>query len=359
MAELPSSFGPYHILGPLGAGGMGQVYRARDTRLQRFVAIKILHEHAALDPERQRRFAQEAAAASALNHPNILTVYDVGVDGGVQYFVSELIDGTSLRDEMNRGHMPLRRVVDLVHQIAEGLAAAHGAGIVHRDLKPENVMVTPDGRVKIVDFGLAKNVEDDASVVAARTTTQTAEGLIMGTVPYMSPEQARGSPADFRSDQFALGIVLYELATGSHPFRRETPVQTMSATIAEEPPDPATVNPNLPVVLRWMIRRLLAKVPRDRFAHTADLAADLRTIRENLAEATSASGVTPAIAPPRRNWQFLAATATLAVAVLTAVIWALPVSDARAHFDKYHAVCHRRRLSGQSGLVTRWQGDRL
>ncbi len=202
MPELPSHFGPYEIIAPLGAGGMGQVHRGRDTRLQRFVAIKILHDHAALDPDRQRRFAQEAVAASALNHPNILTVYDVGAQGDVQYLVSELIEGESLRTEMNRNRMPLKRVIEVAHQIAEGLAAAHEAGIVHRDLKPENVMVTPDGRVKIVDFGLAKTADAEPSLIGAYTATETAAGLVMGTVPYMSPEQARGGPADFKSDQF-------------------------------------------------------------------------------------------------------------------------------------------------------------
>ena len=334
-APLPSRFGPYEILSPLGAGGMGQVFRARDTRLQRFVAIKILHDTAVLDPARQRRFAQEAAAASALNHPNILTVYDVGADGGIPYLVSELIEGESLRTEMDRGRVPLKRVVELAHQVAEGLAAAHGAGIVHRDMKPENVMVTRDGHVKIVDFGLAKTVDGESSLLGGPSATQTAEGLIMGTVPYMSPEQARGAPADFRSDQFSLGVVLYELATATHPFKRETSVQTLSAIIAEEPPDPVVATPSLPVVLRWLIRRLLAKNPRDRFAHTGDLAADLRTIRENLAEATSASGATIALDPPRPRWQLRIAAGTVAAAALVGALWALPIPDTPARFDRF------------------------
>jgi len=268
MSELPSHFGPYQILSPLGAGGMGQVYRGRDTRLQRFVAIKVLHDGATADPDRQRRFAQEAIAASALNHPNILTVYDVGTDGDTQYLVSELIDGASLRAEMNRERMPLKRIVEVAHQVAEGLAAAHEAGIVHRDLKPENIMVTTDGRVKIVDFGLAKAADTELSLLGTYTATKTAAGLIMGTVPYMSPEQARGSSADFRSDQFALGVMLYELTTAAHPFKRETAVQTLSAIIAEEPPDPAQAAPNLPVAVRWLIRRLLAKNPGARRSRT-------------------------------------------------------------------------------------------
>ncbi len=333
MSELPSHFGPYQILSPLAAGGMGQVYRGRDTRLQRFVAIKVLHDAAAVDPDRQRRFAQEAIAASALNHPNILTVYDVGAEGDAQYLVSELIDGVSLRTEMNRERMPLKRVIDVAHQVAEGLAAAHEAGIVHRDLKPENLMLTPDGRVKIVDFGLAKAGDTDLSLVGTYTATKTAAGLIMGTVPYMSPEQARGSNADFRSDQFALGVILYELTTAAHPFKRETAVQTLSAIIAEDPPDPAQAAPTLPVAVRWLIRRLLAKNPRERFAHTADLAADLRTIRDYLSEATS-SPVATSVAPPRPRWQIRTAIGVAVVAALVTLPWALTPADV-PHFEKY------------------------
>src|SRR5262245_8448119 len=214
MSDLPLRFGPYEIAGQLGAGGMGQVYRAHDTRLHRSVAIKILHTAGVIDPERQRRFAQEAVAASALNHPNILTVYDVGVENGIPYLVSELIDGISLRAEMQHyGRLPLKRMLDISHQIAGGLAAAHEAGIQHRDLKPENVMLTRDGRAKIVDFGLARAQSDNEADVVAATQTQTAAGLILGTVPYMSPEQARGGRGDSRSDQFALGVMLYEMTT--------------------------------------------------------------------------------------------------------------------------------------------------
>jgi Tol biopolymer transport system component len=313
MSSLPARFGPYEIIGPLGAGGMGQVFRARDTRLQRSVAIKVLHTTAAIEPERQRRFAQEAVAASALNHPNILTVYDIGVEGDTPYIVSELIDGGSLRAEMNRGRLALKRALDIAQQIAEGLAAAHDAGIVHRDLKPENVMVTGDGRVKIVDFGLAKT-QDDGSLLGPSAATETAAGLIVGTVPYMSPEQARGGKADFRSDQFALGVVLYELTTATHPFKRDTSVQMLSAIIGDEPPDLAQVNPQLPVAVRWMLRRLLAKSPRERYAHTADLATDLRIIRDHLAEATTSALAAPAIAP-RRRWPLAAALAAFVIAI--------------------------------------------
>jgi len=333
MSELPSHFGPYQIVGPLGAGGMGQVYRARDTRLQRFVAIKILHDHAALDPDRQRRFAQEAVAASALNHPNILTVYDVGAQGDAQYLVSELIEGESLRIDMNRKRLALKRIIEITAQVAEGLAAAHDAGIVHRDLKPENIMVTRDGRVKIVDFGLAKAPDTDLSTIGTYTATKTAAGLIMGTVPYMSPEQARGGDADFRSDQFALGVILYELTTAAHPFKRETAVQTLSAIIAEEPPDPAQAAPTLPVAVKWLIRRLLAKNPRERFAHTADLAADLRTIRDYLSEATSAPAPT-IVTRPRPQWPIRAAITAIVVAGFMTLLWTLTPDDV-PRFEKY------------------------
>jgi eukaryotic-like serine/threonine-protein kinase len=331
MADLPGRFGPYEIVSPLGAGGMGQVYRGRDTRLQRFVAIKVLQDAAALDPERQRRFAQEALAASALNHPNILTVYDVGVEGDIQFLVSELIDGDSLRTEMNRGRLPLKRLLDVVLQIADGLAAAHEAGIVHRDLKPENVMVTAHGRVKIVDFGLAKTPDVEPALAGGPSATQTAAGLIMGTVPYMSPEQARGGPADFRSDQFALGVMLYEMATATHPFRRETGVQTLSAIIADEPPEVADAAPSLPVPVRWLIRRLLAKAPRERYAHSADLAAEVRTIRDHLSEATTP---TPVPTEQRRIWLVPAAATALAAAglLLGAV---LAPQQATAGFDRF------------------------
>jgi len=324
MSEPPSQFGPYQIVSPLGAGGMGQVYRARDTRLQRFVAIKVLHDHASLDPDRQRRFAQEAVAASALNHPNILTVYDVGAQGDAQYLVSELIDGESLRVEMNRERLPLKRIIGIAHQVAEGLAAAHEAGIVHRDLKPENIMVTRDGRVKIVDFGLAKAPDAETSILGTATATKTAVGLIMGTVPYMSPEQARGGDADFRSDQFALGVMIYELTTAAHPFKRETAVQTLSAIVAEEPLDLAQAAPTLPVALRWLIRRLLSKNPRERFADTADLAADLRTIRDYLSEATT-NGVA-GTGSSKRRWVAPTFIAALSVTGAIAMASALTMS---------------------------------
>jgi eukaryotic-like serine/threonine-protein kinase len=264
---------------------MGEVFRARDPRLQRDVALKILAGIGVSDPDRQQRFWQEARAASALNHPNILAVYDVGTDQGNTFIVSELIDGVPLRHYVHRAPLPVRELLDVAVQIADGLAAAHGAGIVHRDLKPENIMVTRDGRLKILDFGLAKSVVSDTTVTGFNARTDT--GLIIGTVPYMSPEQARGACVDYRSDQFSTGLILYELATGRPAFQCESGVQTLSAIIEDTPPPVSDVNPRIPVPLCWVIERCLAKDPRDRYAATSDLAHDLRTIRERLAEVSS------------------------------------------------------------------------
>ena len=220
--DVPDQFGPFRVVGIIGSGGMGAVYRARDPRLNRDVAIKVL-TRAGTDPARQRRFTEEAQAASALNHPNIVTVYDVGVHDGIPYIVSELVEGESVRQRLGKGPMPVREALDLAVQMADGLAAAHQARIVHRDVKPENVMVTRDGHVKVLDFGLAVvGVQDDAPASdLGATLTQT--GIIVGTVPYMSPEQARGATVDHRTDQFSLGVTLYEMLTGQRAFRRDSP----------------------------------------------------------------------------------------------------------------------------------------
>ena len=308
MADLPSHFGPYEVLGPLGFGGMGQVYRARDGRLHRDVALKILPRSSITDPDRHRRFAQEAIAASALNHSNIITVYDVGIQDDIPYLVSELIDGSSLREECDRGRMALKRCLDIAVQIADGLAAAHAAGIVHRDVKPDNVMVTRTGQVKIVDFGIAKTEDAGVSQV---TQTATAAGLLIGTVPYMSPEQARGGHVDFRSDQFSLGIVLYEMITHTHPFRRNTSIQTLSAIMGDEAPPLSEAIATTPFPLRWILERLLAKDSQGRYAHTADLAADLRTIRDRLQEAMTAQLASP---PPSARRRAVATAGALALA---------------------------------------------
>jgi len=296
----PTRFGPYVVVGLLGAGGMGQVYRARDPRLKRDVAIKVLLR-AGTDPVRRQRFTDEAQAASALNHPNIVTVYDVGIHDDTPFIVSEVIEGSSIRDMLGRAPLSVGDVLDLGMQMADGLAAAHQAGIVHRDFKPENVMVTRDGRVKILDFGLASvGIRDGGSPdldVTVADVTLTANGAIVGTVPYMSPEQARGLKVDYRTDQFSLGLTLYEMLAGRRAFIAETAPQILAAILDTEPESIAKVNPRVPAPVRWTIERCLAKDARRRYDATSDLARELRTLRERLPEFTSSitiSGSPPA-----------------------------------------------------------------
>ncbi len=260
--------GPYEILASLGAGGMGEVYRARDTRLNREVALKVLPEDFARDPARRRRFEQEARAVAALNHPNIVGIYDVGED----FLVTELVDGQTLR---HAGKFSQRRAIGLAVQIAEGLAAAHTAGIAHRDLKPENIMIARDGRAKILDFGLAKMTRPPSpDSPASQATTQTQEGLIMGTAGYMSPEQVRGQPADYRSDIFSFGLVLYEMLAGRRAFRGATTVEIMNAILKE---DPAGLPDSIGRELKRIVERCIEKNPESRFQSARDLAFALGT----------------------------------------------------------------------------------
>jgi eukaryotic-like serine/threonine-protein kinase len=292
MLAAGARLGPYEILEPLGAGGMGEVYRARDSRLGREVALKVLPMQLALDPERLARFEQEARSASALNHPNIVTVHDIGTSDSTSWIAMELVDGRTLRELSAAGPLPVRRVLALAVQVAEGLAKAHDAGIVHRDLKPENVMVSKDGFAKILDFGLAKLIEPESGGVSAMPTLarpETHPGVVMGTVGYMSPEQASGEPLDFRSDQFSLGSILYEIATGQKPFQRKTAAETMSAIIREEPEPIGKARPDVPPPLRWIIDRCLAKEPAERYVSTRDLARDLASVRDHVSEVTSSA----------------------------------------------------------------------
>ncbi|HEY3123968.1 MAG TPA: protein kinase [Thermoanaerobaculia bacterium] len=294
--------GPYEILSPLGAGGMGEVYRARDARLGREVAIKVLPEEYSADPTRLQRFEQEARSASALNHPNIITVHDVGQVGSTPYIAMELVEGNAVRELVASGPIPLRRLLAIAAQTAEGLAKAHAAGIVHRDLKPENLMVSADGFVKILDFGLAKLVAesaDAASLAPTMARPETHPGTVIGTVGYMSPEQAAGQPLDFRSDQFSFGSILYEMATGKRAFQRATGVDTLSAIIHDEPEPIGRVNPAAPPPLRWIAERCLAKDPRERYASTIDLARDLASVREHVSELSG--GETPLPSATRRR----------------------------------------------------------
>ena len=233
-----TKLGPYDIESLMGAGGMGEVYRARDARLNRTVAIKVLPKSFSADADRLQRFMQEARAAAALNHPNILSIYDIGEEDGAPYIVSELLEGTTLREQMRSGPMPVRKAIDCALQMARGLAAAHDKGIVHRDLKPENIFVTEDGRVKILDFGLAKLTRPEASGGGGESLTaqvNTEPGQVLGTAGYMSPEQVRGKATDHRSDIFAFGSILYEMLSGKRAFHGETPADTMSAILKEEP----------------------------------------------------------------------------------------------------------------------------
>ena len=270
--------GPYEIVSPLGAGGMGEVYRARDTRLGREVAVKVLPPSFSQDANRLRRFEQEARAVSALNHPNVVSLYDVGQHDGAPYVVIELLEGETLRERFASGALSPRKAIDYAIQIAQGLAAAHGKGIIHRDLKPENIFVTQDGRLKILDFGLAKLThqdEPDSSSGAMTMTTLTRPDSVVGTVGYMSPEQVRGQKVDARSDIFTFGAVLYEALAGRRAFWGATVADTMSAILHEEPPDLAAANPSVSPGVERVVRHCLEKDCERRFQSAGDLAFDL------------------------------------------------------------------------------------
>jgi serine/threonine protein kinase/tetratricopeptide (TPR) repeat protein len=279
VLAVSSRLGPYEIVAPLGAGGMGEVYRARDTRLGREVAVKVLPERFADDPHRLERFEREARAVAALTHPNILAIHDYGTHGAVTYAVMELLEGETLRGRLAKGPLPWREAVEVGAAIAEGLAAAHAKGIVHRDLKPENLFLTADGRVIILDFGLARVTPPagSQSETGPYVPAATDAGTVLGTVGYMSPEQVRGQPADARSDLFSLGCVLYEMVTGRRAFQRETAAETMTAILHDEPPDPSHSGHPIPAELSRLVRQCLAKSPNQRLQSARDLALALRT----------------------------------------------------------------------------------
>src|SRR6202521_2100011 len=283
MALAPGTkLGSYEIIAPLGCGGMGEVYRALDTHLGRCVAIKILPAAFSADWDRLHRFEEEARSASALNHPNIVTIHELGQDGSTHYIAMELVEGKTLRDLLASGPLPMRKAIEIAAQVAEGLTKAHEAGIAHRDLKPKNLMVSDDGFVKILDFGLAKLASPIESDICATSTTP---GLVMGTVGYMSPEQASGdNRLDFRSDQFSFGLVLYEMVTGKRAFQRSTAAETLVAILREQPEPIATQNRDAPAPLCWVIERCLAKEPDKRYVSTRDLARELAAIRDCLSD---------------------------------------------------------------------------
>jgi len=302
-----SRLGPYEILSVIGAGGMGEVYRARDTKLGRDVAIKVLPSSFSSDPDRLRRFEREARAAAALNHPNILAVFQMGTYQGAPYLVSELLEGATLRESLKRGPMPLRSVIDCGVQIVRGLAAAHEKGIVHRDLKPENLFVTKDGRVKILDFGLAKLTQREWALDSNAPTVSmvTEPGAVMGTIGYMSPEQVSGKPADHRADTFALGAVLYEMLTGKRAFQKPTSAETMTAILNEDPDGIFQFAPKAPPALQRIIERCLEKKPEQRFQSASDLAFAL----EALSDSGSISAEAPAASSRNRQRKWLALAA--------------------------------------------------
>jgi eukaryotic-like serine/threonine-protein kinase len=304
-----SKLGPYEILGQIGAGGMGEVYRAKDPRLGREVAIKVLPASFSSDSDRLRRFEQEARAAGVLSHPNITAVYDIGTQDGAPYVVQELLEGETLRAVLAAGKPPPRKAIDYATQISHGLAAAHDKGIVHRDLKPENLFVTKDGRLKILDFGLAKLTHQEEGSQATNLPTATAgtePGVVMGTLGYMSPEQVRGRPADARSDIFSFGAILYEMLSGHRAFHGDSAADTMSAILKEDPPDLSVTNQNVSPGLERVVRHCLEKNPEQRFHSSHDLAFALDALTT-----ASGQGATPAIAAaaPKKSPRALAWTA--------------------------------------------------
>ena len=317
--------GPYEIEAPIGAGGMGEVYRARDTRLRREVAVKVLPGSFSQDPDRLRRFEQEARAASALNHPGILTIHDFGEHEGSPYVVSELLEGEDLRQRMAGAPLSVRKALDYAAQIARGLAAAHERGIVHRDLKPENLFVTRDGRVKILDFGLAKLTEPErpehsGSEVNTRTAG-TEPGVVMGTLGYMSPEQVRGQPADHRSDIFSFGAVLYEMLSGKRAFAGGSAADTMSAILREEPPDLATAEPSLSPALDRIVRRCLEKDPQHRFHSAHDLAFALESVTGTTGAASAVATSSELPTGKRRTALVRTGAMALLITLAAAAAW--------------------------------------
>ena len=322
-----TKLGRYEIRSVIGVGGMGEVYRASDPKIGRDVAIKVLPADFSADKERVARFEQEAQAAGALSHPNILPIYDIDSQDGILYVVSELLEGEELRQRLDEGPIPLRKVTDYAQQIVSGLSAAHEKGIVHRDLKPENLFITNDDRVKILDFGLAKLRETDSNIHGSEDATRRAmtdPGVVMGTVGYMSPEQVRGQMTDHRSDIFSFGLILYEMITGRRAFQEESMAETMSAIVKEEPPEMSESNPNISPSLERIVRRCLEKKPERRFQSTADLGFAL----ESLSAPTSSSGTNLTTAaralvdePAARSaWSGRLAWAAAALFLLTTVL---------------------------------------
>ena len=340
--------GPYRVLAPIGAGGMGEVYRARDTKLDRDVALKVLPPEVAT-AEALRRFEQEARAASSLNHPNIVAIYDVGRVESIAYIAMELVEGQTLRGLMANGPMPIREALRIAAKVADVLASAHERGVTHRDLKPENVMIARDGYVKLLDFGLAKVRLNIASGDHTQPLTHTTAGHVFGTAAYMSPEQAAGRPVDFRSDQFSLGIILYEMVAGKRPFDRETSAETLTAIIREDPPPLPDVAEGSARDLQQIVNRCLAKSPHDRYASTRDLARDLRDLRNRLtagSDSTERSLRTFGMTAPRLPVIATIAAVLLVLTAATLLMTRSRTAAAPAPAVKALAVLPFRDLSG-------------
>ncbi|HEX4440625.1 MAG TPA: protein kinase, partial [Thermoanaerobaculia bacterium] len=365
-----SRLGPYEILGQIGAGGMGEVYRARDPRLGRDVAIKVLPASFSTDADRLRRFEQEAKAAGLLNHPNITIVYDIGTNSsdGAPYVVQELLEGETLRSELASGRFSPRKAIDYGIQIAHGLAAAHDKGIVHRDLKPENVFVTKDGRLKILDFGLAKLTQNEAGsgpkTNLPTATAGTEPGVVMGTLGYMSPEQIKGKPADARADIFAFGAILYEMLAGRRAFHADSAGETMAAILREEPPDLSVTNQSISPGLERIVRHCIEKNPERRFQSAHDLAFDLEALSGTSGLSTAAA----ASAGRSRGALRTVGLAAAAVVLAAAAFWtgrrigtARPASPAihkRVTFQRGNVLFARFTADGQNIVYGAAWGDR-
>ncbi|MGH9536980.1 MAG: protein kinase domain-containing protein [Terriglobales bacterium] len=341
-----TKLGPYEIQSLVGAGGMGEVYRARDARLDRTVAIKVLPPSFSADRDRMQRFALEARAAAGLNHPNILSIFDIGDEHGSPYVVSELLEGETLRERLRSGALSIRKTIDYGLQVARGLAAAHEKGIVHRDLKPENLFITSDGRVKILDFGLAKLTRPEAESGADAPTVHavTEPGLIMGTAGYMSPEQVRGQVADPRSDIFAFGAILFEMISGKRAFHGETSADTMSAILKEDVPELSETARNVPAGLERIVRHCLEKNPSQRFHSAGDLAFDLEALTE-ISAGSSKSGAQAAVAHVRgeesRRKLLSIAGAVVVAAALIGLGWWLGHGRGGASSPEYQQITFR------------------
>lgn len=347
----------YEVLGLLGAGGMGEVYRARDPLLKREVAIKILPSFVSRNPDRLRRFEQEAQAAAALNHPNILAIYFFGVFDGAPYLVSELLVGETLRHQLQRGPLPVRKAIDYGVQIAHGIAAAHEKGIVHRDLKPENLFITQDGRVKILDFGLAKltQTQDEIDPTSPTVASATEPGVVLGTAGYMAPEQVRGQPVDHRADIFAFGAILYEMLAGTRAFQRSTSADTMAAILNEYPPSISQLAQNTPQGLQRVVHRCLEKNPEQRFQSASDLAFALEALSES-SPSSSRPVVSPLRPSSRKTILWTAALlAVLAVAFVTYLLTASRDTFASLHISDYAQITH----DGQARALRGTDGTRL